>query len=1077
MMAMAAALSASAETIELLTNGDGSTLDGWTVYGSFASEDSWFVTGHTTGTMSQLVDLESFGITAEDIQASASITASVTVWRKWGSGLCCVKVEEFDAGGTSLGVHTVVDLPYSKGSEDSPNSYAISFNLSSSTRKLRYTLEGVDSINWAGHYGPKFRNCSLTFFKLPIILGDGQVFTVVSGETFKGAPGESAFAVEPGARAIINIRSGATMTVIGGNASGATGAAPAIHVPESSILYIVGDGTLVATGGAAANGCDGGAGGTGEFDSANQKGIGGAGGDGGAGGGGGAPAIGGIGGAGGAGGAGGNNEWKKFDAFTFYSDGKRGGNGSCGGDGGEMGRVMILGDLTVRATAGAAATSDGAGGPNGQMASCAATTFDQDLYYTSGGGGGGGGGARGQSAHSGIGGGGAGGAGGGGGGSGGTYLTGSDITPWGVGGEGGRSYCDTTGGTGNSGGDKTAEDDEWDFPTYYGGDGGNGGDANTTYGGNGTFQALDCVDMTVSPAREAVQPTAQSAGDAVADSITVTFMSDETSVGTAQATLMLAPPSAPAPASKNGYAFVGYYTAGGTKIYDEDCNAVYPVWQTVEDVALYAQWVRLFEISFFSEGSTVGTAWAQKGKALPAAPEAVREDYGFAGYFTEATGGTMVYDENRNPVPSVWDSTESVTYYAHWQPVSVPFTVTLHSGDAVVGTVDARQSFAIKPVPVPTKAGCLFAGYWTDAENGDMVFDQYGMPVAASWTRYEDLDLYAHWEEVVRFTFSSGGTEIGTATSPLSNITVPEAPIALKKGDDIFLGYYTETTGGVQVYNENYELVLEDTSILTDRDITFYAHWRPVAKKLEGGITRLVYRGVLTNFGEWSSGLRKTMHVKVYDSASATTALWSGDAADVPINPDGSFEAVFGNDELALAFASNDVTHVELTVGDSLSPLAPRRAFASVASVNRALVAEGAASDIKVGTLGANAIVAEKITASSLEASETVRVEGSVSVEVKPFDIERGRETTIWRGAGVSAWGESRHIQDFDNVVAGQFLWTADSDGVVMIHCSGSTRSTLRIPATIQFVRPGDEVRAPTYENGKVSVTFWSYKK
>ena len=292
----------------------------------------------------------------------------------------------------------------------------------------------------------------------------------------------------------------------------------------------------------------------------------------------------------------------------------------------------------------------------------------------------------------------------------------------------------------------------------------------------------------------------------------------------------------------------------------------------------------------------------------------------------------------------------------------------------------------------------------------------------------------------INVTFYSAGTTLqGSWEQP---------PIAPRNGDYRFLGYFTAPTDGVKVFDENYD-----------------------------GITRLVYRGVLTNFGPWTSGLRKTMHVKVYDSASAATPLWSGDATDVPINPDGSFEAVFGNDELALAFASNDVTHVELTVGDSLSPLAPRRAFASVASVNRALVAEGAASDIKVGTLGANAIVAEKITAASLEASETVRVEGSVSVEVKPFDIERGRETTIWRGTGVSVWGDSRHIKDFDNVVAGQRLWTADSDGVVMIHCSGSPRSTLRIPATIQFVRPGDEVRAPTYENGKVSVTFWSYKK
>ena len=303
-------------------------------------------------------------------------------------------------------------------------------------------------------------------------------------------------------------------------------------------------------------------------------------------------------------------------------------------------------------------------------------------------------------------------------------------------------------------------------------------------------------------------------------------------------------------------------------------------------------------------------------------------------------------------------------------------------------------------------------------------------------------------------------------------------PIAPRHGDDRFLGYFTEQTGGVKVFDENYQFVMDASSVWAlPENVTLYAHWQPVASTMEGGITRLVYRGVLTNFGTWTSGLKKNMNVKVYDSASAAEPLWSGDVADVPINPDGSFEAVFGNDELALAFASNDVTHVELTVGDALSPLAPRRAFASVASVNRALVAEGAASDIKVGTLGANAIVAEKITAGSLEASEMVRVEGSVSVEVKPFDIDKGRETTILRGEGVSVWGDSELLKTYNGVVAGQKLWTADRDGVVMIHCSGNPRSTLRIPATIQFVRKGDEVRAPTWDGGKVSVTVWGYKK
>jgi hypothetical protein len=104
-------------------------------------------------------------------------------------------------------------------------------------------------------------------------------------------------------------------------------------------------------------------------------------------------------------------------------------------------------------------------------------------------------------------------------------------------------------------------------------------------------------------------------------------------------------------------------------------------------------------------------------------------------------------------------------------------------------------------------------------------------------------------------------------------------------------------------------------------------------------------------------------------------------------------------------------------------------------------------------------------------------VEGSVSVEVKPFEIQPDQETTILRGAGVSVWGDATYVDSFDNVVAGQLLWTAKQEGVVMIHSTDKDRSTLRIPATIQFVRPGDQVRAPTWQDGGVSITIWSYCK
>ena len=508
----------------------------------------------------------------------------------------------------------------------------------------------------------------LKVFGGPMVLADGDIYTVASDESLQGKNGESAIAVADGASAIINIRSGATLTVRGGNASGTTGAAPAIRVPENSTLYIVGDGTLVATGGAAANGGTGGDGSAGEIDIPNVKGRGGAGGAGGVGGGGGAPAIGGIGGAGGAGGAGGDyTAWRPCNDSSYIGNGNGGGKGSNGVNGGSMGKVVILGNLTVQATAGAAATSDGSGGSNGAGAKDSGSGWSND--FTGGGGGGGGGGARGQNAEYGIGGGGAGGAGGGGGGSGATFcnstLT-SYVYAWGVGGTGGYSYCGTAGGSGSSGGDRTAHENG--YGTASGGYGGNGGNANTTLGGNGTFQSLNSVAMTVSPAREAAQPAAQSAGDAVAAPVTVTFMSDGASVSTAQATLMFAPPAAPAPAPKAGYAFQGYYTAGGTQIYDGNRNPVYPVWQTVEDTTLQARWVQTYSFTFVSEGGTVGSATYEGNGAAAAAPVAQRTgDYTFLGYFTK--DGSQVFDANGALVPgSLSGLSSDTTLYARWAP-------------------------------------------------------------------------------------------------------------------------------------------------------------------------------------------------------------------------------------------------------------------------------------------------------------------------------------------------------------------------------------------------------------------------
>ena len=310
LLATAAALSASAWEIELLTNGAGTTLDGWVNADSGSGSDfgiqliedvSWFASSHNPCSLSQTVTLTDCGLSADDIQSNPTVTASgivMTATQASGhvSKTCNVKVYELDANGNALATHTIMDRANELISP--PAAFSATFSLNSSTRQLKYEMNGQDYDGWSGRYGPKFRNCSLKF-NMSLNLADKDIYTVAENTTLQGTLGISPINVAAGARAVINIKSGATLTVKGQDASGTASGTAAIYVPPSSTLYIVGDGTLVATGGAAANGGDGGYGGNAVYnDSGDNYHYNGAGGNGGYGGGGAGAGIGGSGGGG-----------------------------------------------------------------------------------------------------------------------------------------------------------------------------------------------------------------------------------------------------------------------------------------------------------------------------------------------------------------------------------------------------------------------------------------------------------------------------------------------------------------------------------------------------------------------------------------------------------------------------------------------------------------------------------------------------------------------------------------------------------------------------------------------------------
>ena len=302
----------------------------------------------------------------------------------------------------------------------------------------------------------------------------------------------------------IYIPAGVTLTAIGADAQGTTGAGAGILLPSGTTLNIIGAGTLVATGGNAANGQDGSRGTDGRLDEESVGtwflgkkiycGYGGAGGYGGGG------AGAGIGTAGGQGGAGASAPATASESYADWEGGDLPGVvGVAGGEGGTaaaMGTLNIEATITQNINGGTMGTGGAAGWPGNVSTTDGEIKFDGDEFENGipiptsditdmqavAGGGGGGGGAGGGSAQA-IGTGGAGGGGGASGASGSACAHDSWLNDnWGsVGAGGGAGGIGTGGNNGTNGYTCWFEGDENPFDADEnhkpGGVGGNPGTA------------------------------------------------------------------------------------------------------------------------------------------------------------------------------------------------------------------------------------------------------------------------------------------------------------------------------------------------------------------------------------------------------------------------------------------------------------------------------------------------------------------------------------------------------------------------------------------------------------------------
>ncbi|MBO7178219.1 MAG: InlB B-repeat-containing protein [Clostridia bacterium] len=216
------------------------------------------------------------------------------------------------------------------------------------------------------------------------------------------------------------------------------------------------------------------------------------------------------------------------------------------------------------------------------------------------------------------------------------------------------------------------------------------------------------------------------------------------------------------------------------------------------------------------------------GTSIPSAPvvdgvvtlpkNPTREGYVFDGWYVDSAC-TILFDQkylNEHPI------TSDIRLYHRWVEIGsndVTFTLDVNGGVALVDAevVITKGVHSEQTLPVPTRGGYVFVG-WYDAEvGGNQIADEEGI---VSYYNGEDATLYARWEETTyEIIVNSMDATVGSVSGGKANATyLEEITITATTLDDnyIFVGWFE----GDDLVSEDLEYEFEVTE-----DVTFTAKW------------------------------------------------------------------------------------------------------------------------------------------------------------------------------------------------------------------------------------------------------------
>ena len=263
--------------------------------------------------------------------------------------------------------------------------------------------------------------------------------------------------------------------------------------------------------------------------------------------------------------------------------------------------------------------------------------------------------------------------------------------------------------------------------------------------------------------------------------------------------------SLPVP-TKTGYSFSGWFAWVDDGFWVNESTIV----NLAKDHTLTAEWKpKKYTVYFSPQGGScdVTSKTVSYGGLYGDLPTPTRNGYSFLGWYT-LSGKQITYY-----------STVNVNYddnlYAHWTPKTYTVTLNPNGGSCSTASKQVTYGKAYGTMPVPTRKGYTFAGWWT-AKTG-------GKKVTASTICYAsgNYTLYARWTEGYTMTFNPNGGTVSPTTKVVKyGQQYGSLPTPTRAGYT-FAGWWTAKTGGKQV--------TASTVCYASAGYTLYARW--TAKK------------------------------------------------------------------------------------------------------------------------------------------------------------------------------------------------------------------------------------------------------